>query len=198
MPKPTRRVELTPTRRTELAERYAHLDLTPKRGEKRRKPLQTVSAASLPRRRTHWLWDHRIPEGALTIVAGLEDRGKSLVVTRVVEQLGHGTLPGDWAGEPAKALIVCREDGHDETSRRLEAAGADLALVEYIVEPSDVDERGRYVRRRQGRHELEPLPDFHALRHTAAMGMRRRRGGPRPVAPQDEQRDPRRLSRALR
>jgi integrase len=32
-----------------------------------------------------------------------------------------------------------------------------------------VDEDGRYVPNRIPRRELPPLPDFHALRHTAAM-----------------------------
>jgi hypothetical protein len=32
-----------------------------------------------------------------------------------------------------------------------------------------VDELGRYVPRRVPRRELPPLPDFHALRHAAAM-----------------------------
>ncbi|MDU5300067.1 MAG: AAA family ATPase [Cutibacterium avidum] len=65
------------------------------------------------------------PLGVLSLVSGVGGIGKSSLVLADVAAGTRGRLPGDYDGEPVKALITAAEDDKGLQSLRLKAAGAD-------------------------------------------------------------------------
>jgi hypothetical protein len=105
-------------------------------------PFVDVQLSGPPR----WLWRGRVPEGAVTLVAGRPKLGKSLFAVWLAAQLSRGLLEGAYSELPAKTLIVAAEDPPDPIVKgRLIAAAADQALVGTLVTKS--------VQGRQDRHE---------------------------------------------
>jgi hypothetical protein len=94
----------------------------------RRKVVLTPAPTEV--RPVRWLWQDRLPLGALTLLAGREGIGKSTVAYTLAAQVTRGTLPGRHHGQP-KAVVVCAtEDSWEHTiSPRLMAAGADMDRV---------------------------------------------------------------------
>jgi AAA domain len=87
-------------------------------------------ASQIEPRPVRWLWPDRIPSGALTLLAGREGIGKSLVGVYLAAQLTRGTLPGGRHGRPSRVMFATSEDAWEFTMvPRLLAAGADLDLV---------------------------------------------------------------------
>ncbi len=77
-----------------------------------------------------WLWQDRIPAGALTLVPGREGIGKSLYLVWLTAQITRGTLHGLHYGTPKAVIYAATEDSWSYTiAPRLVAAGADLDLV---------------------------------------------------------------------
>jgi RecA-family ATPase len=71
-----------------------------------------------------------MPAGALTLLAGREGIGKSLVGVRLAAQLTHGSLAGCRHGRPSRVMFATSEDAWEFTMvPRLLAAGADLTRV---------------------------------------------------------------------
>ena len=62
-------------------------------------------ASQIKPRPVRWLWPDRIPAGALTLLAGREDIGKSLVGVHLAAQLTRGTLPGSTGGPPVPRAV---------------------------------------------------------------------------------------------
>ena len=81
----------------------------------------------------HWLWEGRLPKGALTLLAGREGLGKSTLCVWLAAQVTRGTLAGQSLGTPASVLWVTTEDdpGYNVVPR-LMAAGADLDRVHFL------------------------------------------------------------------
>ena len=81
----------------------------------------------------HWLWEGRLPKGALTLLAGREGLGKSTLCVWLAAQVTRGTLAGQSLGTPASVLWVTSEDdpGYNVVPR-LMAAGADLDRVHFL------------------------------------------------------------------
>jgi hypothetical protein len=85
--------------------------------------------------RTDWLWLHRVPRGALTILDGDPGLGKSTITTDLAARVSRGwnRPPGGGPAEgskPAGVILLSAEDDNSRTIRpRLEAAGADLNRV---------------------------------------------------------------------
>lgn len=80
--------------------------------------------------RTSWLWEGRIPSGALTILAGRQGLGKSTLLAKLAADLSRGDLPGDRQGQKSTVLVVTFEDDIAATSTpRHIAAGADMDCV---------------------------------------------------------------------
>jgi AAA domain/Bifunctional DNA primase/polymerase, N-terminal len=107
--------------------------------------------SSIPIRRARWLWDGRIPAGAISLVAGKQGLGKSTLVYDLVAQMTRGELPGEFAGTPRAALICATEDDWSCTiAPRLVASGVDPervfrvdavradGIVDGLVLPADV------------------------------------------------------------
>lgn len=99
-------------------------------------------ASSIKPRPVRWLWPDRIPLGALTLLAGREGIGKSLVGVHLAAQLTRGTLPGSRYGKPSRVLFATSEDAWEFTMvPRLLAADADLGMVGRV----QVDDAGLTV-----------------------------------------------------
>jgi hypothetical protein len=87
---------------------------------------------------TVYLWRDRVPLGALTLIVGRPGLGKSTHTVGMAAQVTRGTLPGDLEGTPRRVLFATAEDHVAGTIvPRLMAAGADLALVEFLTVTED-------------------------------------------------------------
>lgn len=81
-------------------------------------------------RPTYWLWDGRIPHGALTVGPGREGIGKSLFCSWLAAQVTRGELPGVHHGMPKGVIYAATEDSWERTlAGRLIVAGADMERV---------------------------------------------------------------------
>lgn len=119
--------------------------------------LVVTLASQIKPRPVRWLWPDRIPAGALSLLAGREGIGKSLVGVHLAAQLTRGTLPGGRAGRPARVMFATSEDAWEFTMvPRLLAAGADLSrvgrvqvddggIVTGLTTPVDVPALGAYM-----------------------------------------------------
>lgn len=122
-----------------------------------RRQVVVTLASSIRPRPVRWLWPDRIPSGALTLLAGREGIGKSLVGVHLAAQLTRGTLPGGRHGRPGRVMFATSEDAWEFTMvPRLLAAGADLdmigrvqvvddGIVTGLTTPVDVPELGAYI-----------------------------------------------------
>ncbi len=94
-----------------------------------RQVIVTLASQIRPRP-VRWLWPDRIPAGALTLLAGREGIGKSLVGVHLAAELTRGTLPGGRHGRPCRVMFATSEDAWEFTMvPRLLAAGAGLDLI---------------------------------------------------------------------
>jgi hypothetical protein len=102
-------------------------------------PYVDVQLTGPPR----WLWRGKIPEGAVTLLAGRPKLGKSLLTVWVAAQLSRGLLEGDHREVPSGTLLIAAEDPPDIIVKpRLIAAAADENLVGTLVTKSDQDHQG--------------------------------------------------------
>src|SRR5712691_9353247 len=109
----------------------------------------------------HYLWKHRIPLGALTILDGDPGRGKSLIFQDLAARITRGRpMPDGTPGIDGGVVIIAPEDNLGSAIRpRLERADADLSRV---VSLSTVPERDPKT------GELYAYP-FSLFRHLAAL-----------------------------
>jgi hypothetical protein len=78
-------------------------------------------AADVEAKAVNWLWQGRIPRGAITTIAGKPDQGKGLLMAHLAAEVSK-------AG--GNVLYSAAEDSDEMVTRpRLEAAGADLDRV---------------------------------------------------------------------
>jgi hypothetical protein len=77
-----------------------------------------------------WVWRGKVPEAAVTLLAGRPKLGKSLLSIWLGAQLSRGLLEGAHAGKPARTLLIAAEDPVDTIVKaRLTAAAADESYV---------------------------------------------------------------------
>lgn len=94
---------------------------------------------------TTWLWDNRLPTGALALIAGPEGTGKSTVGYTLAAQVTRGKLLGMHHGAPQAVIVAATEDSWARTIvPRLIAAGADLERV-FRIEVRTVLGTGGYL-----------------------------------------------------
>ncbi|MGN6272496.1 MAG: AAA family ATPase [Protaetiibacter sp.] len=100
----------------------------------------TLTPASKIRpRRAVWLKRGWIALGALTLLAGVEGKGKSTITYDMAARVTSGSLPGEFEGIPKSVLIAATEDDWEATIvPRLMAAGANLERV-FRVETTEHD-----------------------------------------------------------
>lgn len=119
--------------------------------------LMIRNFAKINPQKTRWLWRGYTPLGTLTILDGDPGLGKSTICIDLIARVTRGqSMPNDGETDldgPAVALLLSAEDAPENTIRpRLDAAGADVKLVENIeatkvgedserppVLPADVD-----------------------------------------------------------
>lgn len=97
--------------------------------------LKARKLSEVKPKRITWLWNKRIPEGKLTMIAGQPDEGKSLftLMTAAIVSTGETWPDGEPNGEPGKVLICAAEDDAADTiAPRLQNFGADLSMIEII------------------------------------------------------------------
>lgn len=95
--------------------------------------LRPTLASGVVMRRIRWLWEHRIPLGGLTLLAGREGLGKSSIAVDLTAQITRGEMHGELHGTPSNVIYINSEDARDYTIvPRLVAAGADLDRVIFL------------------------------------------------------------------
>lgn len=103
-------------------------------GEAPTRRVNLFSANKVRVRPVRWIWEGRMPAGALTLLAGREGGGKSSCAYDVAASLTRGVLPGCCYGHPRSVIVAATEDSWEHTiAPRLMAARAELGLV-YRVE----------------------------------------------------------------
>jgi hypothetical protein len=129
--------ELADVRRLAAEQPEAGQDRRADANQSRR--LLLTSAADIPPRPVQWGWEDRLPAAHVSIIAGREGIGKSLLLTWLAAQVTRGILPGVYEGTPRPVFYCATEDSWQHTIvPRLIAAGADLNLV-YRVEVEAVE-----------------------------------------------------------
>lgn len=122
--------------------------------------LRVVRADQVVLTRLKYLWQGRIPLGAMTLMPGEEGIGKTTVGVRIIADLTRGTLPGECYGTPRDVVVLSLEDGlEDVYAPRLREAGADMSRVHIVkcaigedgddisvIVPRDLDKLGALVR----------------------------------------------------
>lgn len=104
--------------------------------------LKITWASEITPKPVHWIWENRIAEGTLALLAGREGIGKSTLAYTLVSEMTRGKLEGQYYGKPKRVVIVATEDSWEFTIvPRLMAANADLGKVGRI-DPTDEDEYG--------------------------------------------------------
>jgi hypothetical protein len=92
--------------------------------------LRATPVSLIKIKATEWLWHHRVPLGALTLLPGREGTGKSTAGAWLAAQVTRGTLPGVYEGMPKGVFYAAHEDDWERTiAPRLVAAGADTTKV---------------------------------------------------------------------
>ena len=81
-----------------------------------------------------WLWPQRIPSNEITLIAGIQGKGKSLLCTDLAAHITTGTSWPDGAHCPCGDIILIQaEDSITQTVRpRYDAAGADPMKVIFV------------------------------------------------------------------
>jgi hypothetical protein len=90
---------------------------------------------TVKKKKLYWLWQHRVPFGALSTLAGDPDQGKSLISLYLAARVSKGErLYGNTEDtEAGEVLLLIAEDDPEVTLRpRLEAAGADLSKIHLL------------------------------------------------------------------
>lgn len=95
--------------------------------------LRITWASEISPKRVRWLWDGRIAQGTLALLAGREGLGKSTLAYHLAGEVTRGSLKGEHYGMPRVVLVCANEDSWEHTiTPRLIAAGADLTKVARI------------------------------------------------------------------
>jgi len=111
----------------DIYRRYAD---TNNEGTNGKRSVYLTRASEITPKPVHWLWQGRIPLGALSLLAGREGIGKSTVAFWEIASLTRGTLDGKFKNNPRAVIIGATEDSWEHTIvPRLIAADADLDLV---------------------------------------------------------------------
>jgi len=121
--------------------------------------LRLTYAADITMLPQRWLWKDLIPLGALTLLAGREQVGKTTCAFAIAAEVTRGGLTGDLEDRPRNVLVVASEDSWASTiNPRLTAASADLTRVFRLEVNSDSeDDVDSVVSLPDDLHDLEEL-----------------------------------------
>lgn len=119
-----------------IAQLDAIAEKTPQWSTKDIKPqrIQFITMSNVTAEPVEWLWTNRFPLGALSIIAGEPDGGKSTITLDIAARISRGTPFIDGApAPPGQTIILAVEDDPGRTIRpRLDAAQADCTKVHLI------------------------------------------------------------------
>ena len=108
----------------------------------------TISMMDVEPMNTEWLWKQRVPYGAITILDGDPNIGKSTISNDLAarvstgRQMPGGKLVGKRKTRNSKGnvlLLSAEDDPHRTIRPRLEAAGADLRRIRLFMHVDDVE-----------------------------------------------------------
>ena len=108
----------------------------------------TIRMNDVEQEKTEWLWNRRIPFGAITIIDGDPGLGKSTITTDLAARLSTGRpMPGGKVmgkkktrNNKGNVLLLSAEDDPKRTIRpRLEAADADSSRITLLPHINDVE-----------------------------------------------------------
>ena len=120
----------------ELPEYPPHIDPeeVEREAEKPNRRVKLTRASDVKTRKVQWLWRHVIPSGTLSLIAGLQDQGKSYMTCDMAARVSTGRQWCDGSpNEPGEVLFMIAEDTKEEVVvPRLKACGADLDRVSFI------------------------------------------------------------------
>lgn len=125
-----------------------------------------TDAIDVKEERVEWLWQDRIPLGALTIIEGEMKQGKSLVTVDLAARISSGRiLPLDFRRRARRGVVILAiEDPRPIIRARLEAAGADLkrcAFPDDVQTLADVKPLTTIVRQKRAALVIiDPLASF--------------------------------------
>jgi putative DNA primase/helicase len=110
-----------------------------------------VRLADVEEAKVGWLWENRIPLGAMTIQDGDPDQGKSLMLMEIAARISRdGVMPDGAAGVAGNVMILASEDNLNNTIKpRLRAADAVQERIYYLQDaeiPSRIQELEQLVR----------------------------------------------------
>jgi hypothetical protein len=101
--------------------------------------LVLTPASEITPRPVLWGWDERLPANHVSLIAGREGIGKSLLLIWATARITRGELPGIYYGTARTVFYCATEDSWQHTIvPRLIAAGADLERV-YRVEVESIE-----------------------------------------------------------
>src|SRR5262245_46758268 len=104
--------------------------------------IEPIGAVTSAPDSVRWLWPNYLPRGALVVLDGDPECGKSMLTVDVAARVSRG---GDWpdgspAGPPGQAILFAAEDARARVVRpRLLAAGADPNRVFVFGTPDSAD-----------------------------------------------------------
>jgi len=124
--------------------------------------IVAIDAEALEPEEMTWVWNHRIPDEAITWILGQPNNAKSLMTIQIV---ACATTGRDWPdGEKntmgaVGVLMLCFEDSlRKQVIPRLMAAGADLRRVKFLDRRSFRDVAGDNEPQKRGLDLSEHLP----------------------------------------
>lgn len=104
-----------------------------KEAERNSRRLVTKSLADVHVTRQRWLVQDQMPQGVITILAGVAGIAKSTILAWYVARLTNGEAEGDYLGEKVPVVMVASEDDLGaQLVPRMQAAGADLNIITAI------------------------------------------------------------------
>jgi len=129
--------------------------------------LMAIPATAIEAKITNWLWPDVFPLGAMSLLAGKQNNGKSISSRDVVARTTNGT---DWPDGskntlgPRKVLMLCAEDVLETTVKpQLMAAGADISKIYFLtkvcaqVYDQKKDESKKEIRRLELAKDVEKI-----------------------------------------
>lgn len=137
-----KRIKVSPEDEEKAAKLYREKGEQATAGPKTR--LRRMSFSK--KKKLYWLWQHRIPFGAMATIAGDPDEGKSLLSLYIAACVSRGTrLYGNTEDtEPGEVLLLSAEDDPEITLRpRLEAVNADLDKIHLLESVMLTDGAGK-------------------------------------------------------